>query len=387
MRLKNLVAMVAIGALCEFAAAAEKPAEKPIEIQSPRDYQVFQRKTATQGVVRLKGRAPTGIDRLEVQIRGDWLPVAVNKADGRFEAELAVPPGGWYACHVRATAGGRVSSSADVPHVGVGEVFVVAGQSNSANHGEEKQRTRTGMVAAFDGAGWRLANDPQPGASGGGGSFMPAFGDAIAEHFKVPVGIVACGVGATSVRQWLPKGATFPNPPTLLGGVAQLPDGRWESNGTIFSAFTGRMKLLGPHGFRVVLWHQGESDANQKDPTRTLPESLYRQYLQQIIRDSRREIGWDASWFVAQVSYHVPGDEASPEIRAAQAALWKEGMALEGPDSDSIKGDFRERNGKGVHFMRQRTRRTRTPMGTESWTLARTSTVRRNPCETSQVWP
>lgn len=107
---------------------------------------------------------------------------------------------------------------------------------------------------------------------------------------------------------------------------------------------------LGPHGFRAVLWHQGESDANQKAPTRTLPGDLYRQYLAQLIRDSRREIGWEAPWFVAQVSYHVPGDEASPDIRAAQASLWKDGLALAGPDSDALKGKLRERNGQGVHF-------------------------------------
>jgi hypothetical protein len=46
----------------------------------------------------------------------------------------------------------------------------------------------------------------------------------------------------------------------------------------------------------------------------------------------------------------VPGDEASADIREAQAALWKSGLALAGPDSDALKGDLRERGGKGVHF-------------------------------------
>ena len=110
------------------------------------------------------------------------------------------------------------------------------------------------------------------------------------------------------------------------------------------------MKQLGPHSFRAVLWHQGESDANQADPTRTLPGDLYRDYLEQLIRASRREMGWNAPWFVAQVSYHVPGDEASPDIRAAQAALWKKRLALEGPDSDALKGELRDEGGKGVHF-------------------------------------
>ena len=170
------------------------------------------------------------------------------------------------------------------------------------------------------------------------------------KKFDVPVGIVACGIGATSVREWLPKGATFPNPPTLTGRVEQLPSGAWASKGAAFDTFVARMRSLGPNGFRAVLWHQGESDANQKDPTRTLPGKLYREYLETLIRESRRAIGWDAPWFVALASYHVPGDEGSEDIRAAQASLWKDGIALEGPDSDALKGDLRERNGQGVHF-------------------------------------
>ena len=237
-----------------------------------------------------------------------------------------------------------VLGEAAVEHVGVGDVFVVAGQSNSSNHGQEKQITTTGLVAAFDGKHWQLANDPQPGASGDAGSFMPPFGDAMAGKFQVPVGIIACGIGATSVREWLPKGAKFPNPPTLEGRVRQLPSGEWESKGEAFEMFTARMKQLGPKGFRAVLWHQGESDAGQPDPKRTLPGKLYRDYLEQLIRASRREIGWDAPWFVALVSSH--GGDGVPDIRAGEKSLWDDGIAMEGPDSDALKGDLRD----GVYF-------------------------------------
>ena len=68
------------------------------------------------------------------------------------------------------------------------------------------------------------------------------------------------------------------------------------------------------------------------------------------VRDTRKDVGWDAPWFVAQASYHAPGDEASPEIRAAQASLWKDGVALEGPDTDALGGELRDSGGKGVHL-------------------------------------
>ena len=217
----------------------------------------------------------------------------------------------------------RVIGQASVEHVGIGEVFVVAGQSNSANHGEQQQSPKSDRVVTFDGTHWQIALDPQPGASGKGGSFLPPFGDALAERLDVPIGFIACGIGATSVREWLPKGATFPNPPTLEKRVEQLPSGDWVSNGEAFAMFVSRMKSVGPHGFRAVFWHQGESDANQKDSTRTLPGQLYRQYLANLIRQSRQEIGWEAPWFVAQVSYHAPGDESSDDIRGHRRRFGK----------------------------------------------------------------
>ena len=329
-----------------------------IKLSSPLDYQVIQRTTKDKGTLVIEG----GISSAEVKASvieariivgekgGDWQRLAAAFQEAKFTAKMDAPAGGWYRVEVRALQDGKVVAESAVGHVGVGEVFVVAGQSNSANHGAEKQRTETGRVATFDGTRWQPAHDPQPGASGGGGSFLPPFGDAISRRFDVPVGFIACGIGATSVREWLPKGTRFPNPPTIESRVQRLPDGQWESKGDAFANFVRRMKQLGPHGFRAVLWHQGESDANQRDATRTLPGALYREHLEGVIRESRREIGWEAPWFVAQVSYHVPGDEASPGIREAQASLWKDGLAFEGPDSDAIKGEFRENGGKGVHF-------------------------------------
>jgi hypothetical protein len=329
-----------------------------IKLVAPLDYQVIQRTSPTAGTIRFRGALQdldTSRARWEARIvdngkPGPWQRVEATFSQDISEGSLAVPAGGWYRLEVRVMLDGAVAADAAVEHVGVGEVFVVAGQSNSANFGEVKQTTKSRRVATFTGKAWQIADDPQPGAGGQGGSFMPPLGDELVQRFNVPVGFIACGIGATSVREWLPKGAQFPNPPTLVGRVQKNADGAWESKGQAFDMFVARLKSAGPRGFRAVLWHQGESDANQKDPTRTLSGKLYREYLEKLIRDSRREIGWEAPWFVAQVSYHVPGDEASPDIRAAQASLWQDDIALAGPDSDALKGDLRERGGKGVHF-------------------------------------
>lgn len=330
-----------------------------LTLTDPVDYQIVQRASPAKGLIRIIGELDEDIPAADATIEArvvaekqetGWTRVGGSISKRKLAGVFEAPAGGWWRLEVRLTRGGQPAAQSTVAHIGVGEVFVIAGQSNSANHGEEKQMPATDRVSTFDGKAWRVAADPQPGASGNGGSFSPPFADAIVAKENVPVGIVACGIGATSVREWLPKGATFPNPPTIENRVEKRPDGLWASKGAAFETFIARVKALGPQGFRAVLWHQGESDANQRDTTRTLSGPLYREYLEQIIRESRKRIGWSAPWFVAQVSYHVPGDESSDDIRAAQASLWRDGLAFEGPDSDALKGMFRERNGQGVHF-------------------------------------
>lgn len=334
-----------------------------LTVESPLEYQVLQRDGRGEAELRVRARweggiPPAGEWRGQVRVIAEgepkigWTDLAALGAGGVVSGRLSVPAGGWYRVEVRLVdpAGQVIAAPSAVEHVGVGEVFVVAGQSNSANHGEERLSTETGRVAAFDGTRWRLARDPQPGASGSGGSFMPPFGDAVVRQLGVPVGFVACGLGGTSVREWLPRGVSFPHPPTVEARVSRRSDGAWESDGAAFEMLVRVQRGLGVRGFRAVLWHQGESDANQRDPSRTLPGSLYEDFLGRVIRESRARVGWEVPWFVAQVSYHVPGDESSPEIRAAQRAVVERGLALAGPDSDSLGSRFRDGGGQGVHF-------------------------------------
>ena len=347
----------AVGALVCLAALAASglpsgAAADGVRILSPVECQVIQRRSRRDGVVPVvvAGDVAAGTlveARVMVTPDSPWHPL---ERDGdRFVGAIPAPAGGRYALQVRRA--GAAEPDAVVRRVGVGEVFVVAGQSNSANHGETRLVPESDLVSTLapDGT-WRVAADPQPGASGDAGSFLPPLGDRLVERFDVPVGFVACGIGATSVREWLPAGVPFPNPPTLVGRVKARPDGSFESDGAAFAMLVERMRQCGPEGFRAVLWHQGESDANQADPSRTLAGPLYGQSLSRVITASRAEIGRDVPWFVARASYHVPGDESSPAIRAAQNAVCRDGLALVGPDTDLLGAPFRDAGGKGVHF-------------------------------------
>jgi predicted phosphodiesterase len=333
---------------------AEKT-ELAYRIISPVEHQVIQRDSGNTAWVEIKVVTASPVSKsglLEYRLDKNktWEKLSGEWKNQNHLSRLKMPSGGWHTLEVRDSR--TPDHRSQVVQFGVGEVFVVAGQSNSGNYGEVKQSTQTGLVSAYDfeNKKWQLAVDPQPGAGGRGGSIMPLLGDLLVREFEMPIGIIAYGQGGTSVREWLPQGSRFPNPPTVENKVRKINDDEWESLGKIYPGFIERMKAFGKNGFRAVLWHQGESDANQKDPTRTLSGPLYEKYLTQLILKTRTDLEWDVPWFVAQATYHVPGDESDPNIRAAQANLWKNGVAFQGPDTDQLKGKLRERDGQGVHF-------------------------------------
>ena len=353
---RRAIGLGLLAALTAMLAVSRLPAEPGagLAIVAPLERQVIQRRTRSGGVIPVVASGDVAAGTI-VEARvvaageqaGPWHPL--ERIDDRFSGALPAPAGGWHALEIRRA--GAAGPEATVARVGVGEVFVVAGQSNSANHGEGRLAPASDLVSSLSPDGtWRHAADPQPGSSGDGGSFVPPLGDRLVERFGVPVGFVCCGIGATSVREWLPAGVAFPNPPTLEGRVRRRPDGAWESDGAAFAMLVERMRGSGTEGFRAVLWHQGESDANQADPARTLAGPLYEQCLARVIRDSRLALGSEVPWFVARATYHVPGDESSPEIRAAQGAVCRDGLALAGPDTDALGAESRDGGGKGVHF-------------------------------------
>jgi len=305
------------------------PPDSPLTILSPRNHQVFQRNTANEGEILVSGRCSTEVDEIEFRVRGEskdgplpeqWISMPPLSAISEFNATVPVPAGGWYSLEVRAKNEGKVVAEQRVEQFGVGEVFVGAGQSNSTNSGEFKTQQKSGMVASFSGSHWQIADDPQPGVadSSQGGSFWPAFGDALYEKYRVPIGVATTGYGGTSVNQW-------------------------KADGHLFNWMMSRVHQLGPRGFRALLWHQGESDVQ-------MSSDEYYEKLRNVIVSSRAKAGWEFPWFVAQATYHNPERLRFEGVRSAQQRLWTDAVALEGPDTDTLTGDHRDLKGLGIHF-------------------------------------
>ncbi len=306
------------------------PPEPDLSVLHPRPWQVLQRDARGGADVRVNARVLFDSVEVEARLSGGpggaaapapaWTPLVGVPGSRSFAGTLRVAQGAGYLLEVRARTGAIARASVRVEPLGVGEVFVIAGQSNSTNSGEERQKPASGRVSTFDGETWRAADDPQPGCHdrSQGGSPWPAFGDLLVERLGVPVGLAVTGHGGTSLVTWEP------------GGDLQ----RWLMT---------RVHALGPQGFRALLWHQGESDVGMRP-------AEYHDRLLALIRATRSQAGWDVPWGIARVSYHSPDRPRFESTRGAQQRLIDEGAAFEGPDTDTLTGEHRDLGGHGIHF-------------------------------------
>src|SRR5439155_15522454 len=127
-------------------AVATGAVQPDLAVSSPLNYQVFQRYARHRGQALLKGKVKPACNKLEVRITGTsldgrlpdkWEPLPLNDEDQSFQTTQPLPAGGWYKVEFRAFLGDRVVAETAIDKVGIGEVFVIAGQSNSTNCGEE----------------------------------------------------------------------------------------------------------------------------------------------------------------------------------------------------------------------------------------------------------
>ena len=304
--------------------------EPELTVEGPAVRSIHQRDASNAASVPVFGAARADVESIEA--RGlpiapsggsvgpptDWVSVA-EATGGRFSGVLRLPAG-WYAVEVRAVGSSGPMGQRMVQPIGVGEVFVTAGQSNSANHGATPLAPVDECVSAVGPGGWRRAGDPQPIATGSGGSPWPPLGDALAEALDVPIGFVSVGWGGTSIGQWQPGGTLYP---------------RLEN----------ALDLIQPNGARAVLWHQGESDAQVGTS-----EAEYAARLSKVIITLRDERGIDIPWGVARASY-LPGlgpERLAAVIAGQNAVIASDDLVFAGPETDDLLGgEWRYDN---VHF-------------------------------------
>lgn len=287
-------------------------------------FQVIQRNTATTGNIPIAGILPGGPYDVEARFNGgSWTTIA-SGVSGQFTATLSTQPVGNGLLEVRRVGSALTSTAANV---GIGEIFIIAGQSNASGFADNNQAYTGGAPGRLFGNDylWKGIYDPTddplnqvdtvskdvPG-QGAKGSIWPRLGSGLADLLGVPIAFVPTALGGTLISSWLP-GADHFDRATLYGSMAH------------------RAQVA---GCRAVLWWQGESDAFSATPGAT-----YNSRLDTVANTINADLGVKLMACKLQICPGVlPVFEAA--INTAIGDAWGDNAnVLTGPDLSDITAE------------------------------------------------
>lgn len=339
-----------------------------VVVTFPTERAVFQRNNANEADVYIGGYVTQPFQKIEVRLTprvpgegesfpsgGGWASLDEQISAGQFFGSVHLK-GGWYQLEARGISAGGTSAVTTLERVGVGEVFVVAGQSNSTG-GDSNPN---GPGAAYDQVNSVNFQNVDPVTStinpylnvqlpcpefvhldanvktapfGNYAWCWGSFGDKIYEKLRVPVMIFNGGWSSTGIDNW--KQSIDPNGVTTSAFGYTFPAGL--PFGHLRLALNNYIAQL---GVRAVLWHQGETDNFMEQPG----DDTYNRYLSAIwdvVNASRNLTGKpNLGWVVARASrFTVNGATRVSDavVNAQNELINNDGLyphVFQGPETD-----------------------------------------------------
>jgi hypothetical protein len=299
----------------------------------------------------------------------DWKTIINNPSKGYFYGVLSNVPAGWYLLEVRSLKSGLVMETSSINRVGVGDVFMIAGQSNAQgyfNNNYIGTAASSPKVVTHNNGMYCSPNDipfpslsqitstTKPGTAGLDSWCYGALGDNIVNTTGLPVAFFNSGAAGSSSVNWVVSangGAT--NHPFSGEPFCKEYDSGQYPNGTSGMPYLNFRKGLNLYnsmfGARAVLWHQGETDKYYG-----VSQSTYSQNLQTIISKSRTHYNDNLPWVIARVSYENAFQPyTSSAITTAQTNIPNTlSQTFLGPETDLINNTTYpgSRDGQDLHF-------------------------------------
>lgn len=296
-------------------------AQGELTLTSPVAFQVVQRHNGT-GNIPIAGSA-SAAGTVEARFNsGAWQAIA-TVSGGTFAGSLASQPQGQGSVEVRLAETPDVIVS--VAPVGIGDVFIVAGQSNASGRGTNPQPvSHPALKAGVFGNDyvWHELTDPVDSNANrldevsidleAAGSVWTLVATQLMNARNVPVAFVPAARGGSSISDWLPGSDRF-NRATLYGSMA----------------FRARLT-----GARAILWWQGETDALEG-----MSGEVYGAQFRQFADAVGADLGIPVIASLIHNSMGIPDDAEAVVRRAVVDAAGGNGNIWLGPDLSDLASD------------------------------------------------
>lgn len=296
-----------------------------ITITRPQAYQVYKRSGGLADIT-ISGTytgTPTSIQAS--WNGGAYQTIVASPAGGVYSGTLPAQPSGQGALTVRFS--NDVAQNASVNFVGVGDVYLVIGQSNAAGSGVAMQSyTHATLKAAMwkiGASAWQEMADPTHIS---GGSCWPLLATLYMAGASAPFAIIGCGVGSTSL---------------VVAGK------EWQKGNSAYNQALATLTASGVNGVTAILMLQGEGDANLG-----ASQVAYQTALSQMLDDMQADLSLlhGVKLIAGQIDDFAGAARANIDaVRSAQAYCWDiDPDILAGP----VLGDIDLSDGDGIHFGR-----------------------------------
>ena len=338
-----------------------------LRITSPVERSVYQREIGGEATISVTGNYAIAMDKIEVRaipvIEGQgrpdkgWELLQENPTGGVFNGTLRLF-GGWYTLVVRGSKNGQiVGQTAVVSRMGVGEVFVVAGQSNAQGivyNSPPATDDRVNYVN-WDNNGKDILTDPPyptferldsrivtMGPRGKGPWCWGILGDLLTQRLNVPVLFLNTGWEGTSIKNWRLSSENKRTTSIYDPGFvypAQMPYANLKIS---------MQHIAKEFGVRAILWMQGETD----NTPAAMSSAEYRDHLTFLLGKLGSDIDSRVTWVISRTSRAADPSGRSVTSQAiidAQNSVINAlfSSAYAGPETDNL---YVER-ADGTHFV------------------------------------
>ena len=296
-----------------------------LTIVNPVSYQTYQRNDLDQADIVISGTYTGICTGVEASYdSAPYVTIDASPSAGNFSGSIPDQSTGQADLVVRCTNDTELKDTAN--YVGIGDVFVIAGQSNAVGQGNtvNTYTHATLKATAFnENDAWIDGNDPLDIESLLG-SPWPLVASTLLVDQDVPISFITTAFSGTGLV---------------------TPINQWAApSGTYYKNMLKQIVDSGSNGVKAILFHQGETDV-----LNSVSYTDYNTALDLLASEANTNIAHNPVLLVAQVGYHnfgAPNMNNLNNIRLAQSDAWDDNpLIFAGPSLYDI-GPLSD----GVHF-------------------------------------